>query len=118
MQPEPVHRTARREALTLCTHARQVNAVARPRIKGRFVKPQELAEHLAVHQVTQPGHHARHVAAILVGRVLDGALGSVYNALLPPLKGREDSMGREASSQWRGHSKISAELSAILCWSC
>jgi hypothetical protein len=34
----------------------QVNAVARPRIKGRFVKPQELADHVALQQVGHTSH--------------------------------------------------------------
>ena len=41
----------RGDGSTVRYHTRQVNAVARPRIKGRFAKPGELAEHLAHEQV-------------------------------------------------------------------
>ena len=41
----------RGDGTTVRYQARQVNAVARPRIKGRFAKPEELAELLAHEQV-------------------------------------------------------------------
>ena len=63
-QPWPTLRMHSDAVIDASPSLRQVNAVARPRIKGRFVKPQELAEHLAVHQVgsASPSHKMTGIA--------------------------------------------------------
>ena len=48
----------RGDGTTVRYHMRQINAVARPRIKGRFVKPDELAQHLALLEVRRALGHS------------------------------------------------------------